>query len=107
MINHCWRSHLISITICAGGIHEFDEIAIHPVEAEALRQGDAYAVLYAPEYIGALDEHFAELPYPGFTVTQYTFNAVEPTILLQEDDILYLGYRPFAVLHLPGHSHNF
>ncbi|WP_009633719.1 MBL fold metallo-hydrolase [Synechocystis sp. PCC 7509] len=88
----------------AGGIHEFDNIAIHPAEAEALRQGDAYAALCAPEYNGVLDEHFAQLPYPGFTVSQYTFNAVEPTVLLQEGDILDLGSRAFEVLHLPGHS---
>ncbi len=48
----------------AGGIHEFDRIAIHPAEAEALRQGDADAALCTPEGGGVLDEHFAELPYP-------------------------------------------
>ncbi len=88
----------------AGGIHEFDRIAIHPAEAEALRQGDAYAALCTPEGGGVLDEHFAELPYPGFTVSQYTFNAAQPTQLLQEGDILDLGDRAFEVLHLPGHS---
>ena len=88
----------------AGGIHEFDRIAIHPAEAEALRQGDAEAALCTPEGGGVLDEHFAELPYPGFTVSQYTFNAAQPTQLLQEGDILDLGNRAFEVLHLPGHS---
>ena len=33
----------------AGEIHEFDRIAIHPAEAEALRQGDAEAALCTPE----------------------------------------------------------
>ena len=46
----------------AGGIHEFDQIAIHPAEAEALRQGDARAALCAPEYGWVLDEHFEQLP---------------------------------------------
>lgn len=88
----------------AGGMHEFENIAIHAAEAEALRQGDANAALCAPEYGWVLDEHFAQLPYPGFAVTQYTFNAAEPTVLLQEGDILDLGDRAFEVLHLPGHS---
>jgi glyoxylase-like metal-dependent hydrolase (beta-lactamase superfamily II) len=88
----------------AAGIHEFDKIAIHAAEAEALRQGDARAALCAQEYGWVLDEHFEQLPYPGFTATQYTFNAAEPTQLLRDGDVLDLGNRAFEVLHLPGHS---
>jgi glyoxylase-like metal-dependent hydrolase (beta-lactamase superfamily II) len=88
----------------AGGMHEFDEIAIHPAEAEALRNGDDRVALCSQEYGWVLDEHFAQLPYPGFTATQYTLHSAEPTQLLKEGDVLDLGNRAFEVLHLPGHS---
>ncbi|MBE9189265.1 MBL fold metallo-hydrolase [Gloeocapsopsis crepidinum LEGE 06123] len=88
----------------AGGIHEFDNIAIHTAEAEALRHGDCHAALCNPESGWILDEHFSQLPYAGFTATQYTFQAAEPTQLLQEGDVIDLGDRAFEILHLPGHS---
>lgn len=88
----------------AGGMHEFDQRAIHPAEAEALRQGDDYTALCAPEQGWVIDEHFEQLPYAGFTATQYSLQGVEPTQLLEEGDLLDLGDRAFEILHLPGHS---
>jgi glyoxylase-like metal-dependent hydrolase (beta-lactamase superfamily II) len=88
----------------AGGMHEFDDIAIHAAEAEALRQGDDYTALCSSGLGWVLDEHFEQLPYPGFSATQYTLHAAEPTQILEEGDILDLGDRTFEVLHLPGHS---
>ncbi len=88
----------------AGGLHEFDQVAIHATEAEALRRGDDRVALCAPEYGWVLDEHFAQLPCPGFTAVQYTLQAAEPTQILQEGDVLDLGNRALEVLHLPGHS---
>ena len=88
----------------AGGLHEFDRIAIHAAEAEALRTGDSHAALCNPESGWVLDEHFEQLPYPEFTAMQYTFHAAEPTQLLQAGDVLDLGNKAFEILHLPGHS---
>lgn len=88
----------------AGGIHEFDDVAIHAAEAIALRQGDAYTALCTPEQGWVLDEHFEQLPYAGFEAAQYSFRAAQPTRILQEGDIIDLGDRAFEVLHLPGHS---
>jgi glyoxylase-like metal-dependent hydrolase (beta-lactamase superfamily II) len=87
----------------AGGLHEFDDIAIHEQEAEALRQGDQQAALCGLSG-WVLDEHFQQLPYPGFNALQYSLKAVEPTQILDEGDVLDLGNRAFEVLHLPGHS---
>lgn len=88
----------------AGGIHEFDHRAIHAAEAEALRTGDNYEALCKPDQGWVLQEHFEQLPHPGFTVEQYTLTASEPTQILQEGDVLDLGDRAFEVMHLPGHS---
>lgn len=88
----------------AGGMHEFDDRAIHAAEAEALRQGDDYEALCTAEQGWVHLEHFDCLPYEGFTVEQYTLTATEPTQILQEGDVLDLGDRALEVLHLPGHS---
>jgi len=87
----------------AGGIHEFEERAIHAAEAQALRAGDAHEALCAqPGWIDI--DHFELLPHSGFTAAQYKFHAAEPTQILQEGDVLDLGDRALEVLHLPGHS---
>jgi glyoxylase-like metal-dependent hydrolase (beta-lactamase superfamily II) len=88
----------------AGGLHEFDQRAIHAAEAEALRQGDDYEALCTAAQGWVQDDHFELLPYPGFTVEEYTLQGAEPTRILQEGDVLDLGDRAFEVLHLPGHS---
>jgi glyoxylase-like metal-dependent hydrolase (beta-lactamase superfamily II) len=87
----------------AGGIHEFDECAIHAAEAHALRTGDGHEALSSqPGWVNL--DHFESLPSSGFTAEQYTFKAAEPTQILQEGDVLDLGDRALEVLHLPGHS---
>jgi glyoxylase-like metal-dependent hydrolase (beta-lactamase superfamily II) len=87
----------------AGGIHEFDRRAIHAAEAQALREGDAHEALCSqPGWIHL--DHFDRVPHSGFMVEQYTFQAAEPTHILQDGDVLDLGDRALEVLHLPGHS---
>jgi glyoxylase-like metal-dependent hydrolase (beta-lactamase superfamily II) len=87
----------------AGGIHEFDERAIHAAEVQALREGNAHESLCSqPGWLHY--DHFECLPYSGFTIQEYTFNASEPTQILQDGDVIDLGDRALEVLHLPGHS---
>jgi glyoxylase-like metal-dependent hydrolase (beta-lactamase superfamily II) len=87
----------------AGGIHEFDKCAIHAAEAQALREGNAHEALCSqPGWVDI--DHFAALPYSGFTAQKYTFKAAEPTQILREGDVIDLGNRALEVLHLPGHS---
>jgi glyoxylase-like metal-dependent hydrolase (beta-lactamase superfamily II) len=88
----------------AGGMHEFEQCAIHAAEAEALRRGDDYEALCTPEQGWVQEEHFELLPHAEFTVEQYTLHGAEPTQVLQEGDVLDLGDRALEVLHLPGHS---
>lgn len=88
----------------AGGIHEFDHRAIHAAEAKALKEGDAVEALCHQPGLMLHSDHFECLPHSGFTVEEYTFKASEPTMILQEGDVLDLGDRALEVLHLPGHS---
>jgi glyoxylase-like metal-dependent hydrolase (beta-lactamase superfamily II) len=85
----------------AGGLHEFDHRAIHVHEAVALAEGDNHAALCDH---GVLEEHFEQLPYPGFCVEQYAMKPTQPTQILQAGDVIDLGNRSFEVMHLPGHS---
>ncbi|MBW4647384.1 MAG: MBL fold metallo-hydrolase [Kastovskya adunca ATA6-11-RM4] len=88
----------------AGGLYEFERTAIHAAEAEALGCADAVATLCDPSLGWILDEHFTQLPYPEFTVMQYSFRGVEPSQILHDGDVIDLGDRALEVLHLPGHS---
>jgi glyoxylase-like metal-dependent hydrolase (beta-lactamase superfamily II) len=88
----------------AGGIHEFDRIAIHAAEADALRRGDGHTALCEPASRWIRDEHFEQLPSVGFRADKYVFHSAEPTQILQDNDIVDLGNRTLRVLHLPGHS---
>ena len=87
----------------AGGIHDFEDRAIHAAEAEFLREGNAHEALCSQPGWVEID-HFESLPYSGFTVEEFAFNAAEPTRILHAGDILDLGNRALEVLHLPGHS---
>jgi glyoxylase-like metal-dependent hydrolase (beta-lactamase superfamily II) len=88
----------------AGGLHEFDQRAIHAAEAEALGRGDDHEAICLPEQGFVLAEHFDCLPSPTFQVEKYSLQGTEPTQILQDGDCLDLGDRAFEVLHLPGHS---
>jgi len=98
-----------------GGMHEFDERAIHPSEA---------AELAAPGDVTVDTAHYGPTvlrPYrdAGYVVGELLVDAVPPggltaatlgrapappTRLLEEGHVVDLGDRAFEVLHLPGHS---
>ncbi|MEG3437145.1 MBL fold metallo-hydrolase [Pannus brasiliensis CCIBt3594] len=88
----------------AGGMHEFDDRAIHAAEADALARGDDYEALCSPEQGWMHEDHFHQLPFAGFSIESYTLRGATPTRILQEGDVLDLGDRALEVLHLPGHS---
>lgn len=85
----------------AGGLHEFSDRACHKYEADALTNLDAVNSL-ASDYVN--DEMYSELPYPGFTASQYRVRSAPPTLLLEDGDVIDLGDRCLEVLHLPGRS---
>jgi len=98
-----------------GGLHEFDERAIHRAEA---------GVLNSPSRCTLVADHFGETvigPYrdAGYEIPDLFVDAVPAgglrsvvreiapapaTRLLDEGDIVDCGDRAFEVLHLPGHS---
>lgn len=94
-----------------GGLFEFDEVAVHRADAEAVARAEGFASLriedYAPEELGGYDlpsSLLTALPRGDFDVAEYRVEPVRPTRVLEEGDVFDLGDRRLIVLHLPGHT---
>jgi glyoxylase-like metal-dependent hydrolase (beta-lactamase superfamily II) len=102
-----------------GGLHEFDDRAIH--EAEAHLIADATEMTGRLHTRGASPADLAQLaevgydlpveaelltaaPVPGFDSDDYSLTPCTATRLLHDGDVVELGDRSLEVLHLPGHS---
>jgi glyoxylase-like metal-dependent hydrolase (beta-lactamase superfamily II) len=100
-----------------GGLHEFEDRRIHPLEAEqmadysefhALRRSEfpdfAVTALETAGYV--LDAEFLLDAFPStdFDPDAYSIRSTRPTSTLEEGEIVDLGDRNFEVLHLPGHT---
>lgn len=98
-----------------GAMHEFDERAIHRLEAPAMAEADVIT-LHSEPYGPAVLEPYRRAGYdipellvdaapPGGLVSAtLPRRAAAPTRVLEEGDVVDLGDRAFEVLHLPGHS---
>jgi glyoxylase-like metal-dependent hydrolase (beta-lactamase superfamily II) len=98
-----------------GGLHEFDERAVHRAEAAALERttGTTLDATLMPEsVVGPYRDGGYEIPdllvdaVPAGEplVTMVRIAPVPVTHVLDEGDVIDLGDRAFEVLHLPGHS---
>uniref|UniRef100_A0A8D0BQ45 Metallo-beta-lactamase domain containing 2 n=1 Tax=Salvator merianae TaxID=96440 RepID=A0A8D0BQ45_SALMN len=83
----------------AGGLHQFEEVAVHSAEAGALRRGDNYETV-----TWLSDSEVVRQPSPGWSARQFRVRPVQPTHVLQEGDVISLGDRQLTVMHMPGHS---
>jgi glyoxylase-like metal-dependent hydrolase (beta-lactamase superfamily II) len=99
-----------------GGLHEFDERAIHPAEAEQVAAAGGGTTLDATRFSVSVTGPYLAAGYdiPDLLVDAVPVGtpiaaAVEvapapATVLLDDGDVVDLGDRAFEVLHLPGHS---
>jgi glyoxylase-like metal-dependent hydrolase (beta-lactamase superfamily II) len=94
-----------------GGLHEFDEVVMHRQDAEAVANADVFASLriedYSPEELSGYElpaSLLTSIPHTGFDLEAYRVEPVTPTRLVEDGDVLDLGDRRLAVLHLPGHT---
>jgi glyoxylase-like metal-dependent hydrolase (beta-lactamase superfamily II) len=94
-----------------GGLHEFDEVVVHRADADAVARADGFASLrfedYPPEELSgyqAPTSLLTSIPRTGFDLEAYRVEPVTPTRVVEDGDVLDLGDRRLAVLHLPGHT---
>ena len=94
-----------------GGLYEFDEVAVHRADAEAVANAKGFASLRTEDYDGHEVSGYdlpasllSALPREGFDVADYRVRPAPPTRLLDEGDVVDLGDRRLTVLHLPGHT---
>ncbi|HET7235710.1 MAG TPA: MBL fold metallo-hydrolase [Actinomycetota bacterium] len=94
-----------------GGLHEWDDVVVHRLDAEAVASAEGFASLriedYPPEELSGYEAPVSlltALPREGFDPDGYRVTPVRPTRLVDEGDNLDLGDRRFVVLHLPGHT---
>lgn len=63
----------------SGGLHQFEEVAVHSAEAGALRRGDNYETV-----TWLSDSEVVRQPSPGWRARQFRVRPVQPTHVLQE-----------------------
>ncbi len=99
-----------------GGHHEFDDVLVHPTEADRLESptlvsldpvvawgAEAIAQLEASGY-AMTDPYFVSALPARIAIETFRQRPARVTRLIDEGDVIDLGDRRFEVLHLPGHS---
>ncbi len=84
----------------SGGLHQFENFAIHNLEAEAIRKGDNYETV---TILTSTDE-ISVPPHDGWNIRDYKVKSANPFKVLEEGDVFDLGDKKLRVLHFPGHS---
>lgn len=83
----------------AGGLHRFDERAIHRLDAERVARPTPRKTV-SDKYM--TEAMFSALPCAGFRAADYAMPPSPPTRLLDDGDVIDLGDRTFEAVHLPG-----
>lgn len=63
----------------SGGLYQFDQVAVHRAEAEALARGDNFETV-----TWLSDSEVVRAPSPGWRARQFRVQAVQPTLILQD-----------------------
>jgi glyoxylase-like metal-dependent hydrolase (beta-lactamase superfamily II) len=98
-----------------GGMHEFQQRFVHPLDAIALveppkpllRTADlppVYVELMARQGYDIEGEFLTAYPSADFDPAAFQIQPAPATRLVEDGDTIDLGDRSFEVLHLPGHT---
>lgn len=63
----------------SGGLYQFDQVAVHRAEAEALARGDNFETV-----TWLSDSEVVRAPSPGWRARQFRVQPVQPTLILQD-----------------------
>lgn len=113
LVNVSTHTHIDHI----GGVHEFAERLVHPLEADEMAVPSGLHSLFRDEIPESLLRLFEKsgypplwellidaLPHDGYDPRSYRLNGARATGLLDEGDTVDLGDKRYSVIHLPGHS---
>ncbi len=99
-----------------GSHHEFDDVAVHPLEAADLAApylqsldpqvayGDQGIALFEAAGYALSSPYFVSALPEGMALEGFGQRGATATRLIEDGDMIDLGDRHFEVLHLPGHS---
>jgi len=100
-----------------GGLHEFSQRLMHPLEAPRMTRYREFAHLdraaLPADFISLMDAAgqpidaeflISALPDVDFDPLHYRVHSVPVTRTIAEADVVDIGNRHFEVMHLPGHS---
>ena len=84
-----------------GGISQFDEVYVHPLDKEAALQPTYEARVNYADSLGKMGAYEAF----GYTLEEVQKDGKLPEChLIEEGYVFELGNRPVEVLHIPGHT---
>jgi len=97
-----------------GGAHEFDRVAVHAIEADAVASPPPVSLhprtemellgLAIPDPDTLPDSLLEALPEPGFDQAAYSIQPATVTRAVTHGDVIDLGDRRLRVVHAPGHT---
>ena len=99
-----------------GGAHEFSDVRVHQAElGEVLVPGPASLRTSIEFELLGISDLFPDdpqipefllqaLPSQDFDMSAYSLKAVSSPTAIDDGDVIDIGDRRFAVLHLPGHT---
>jgi glyoxylase-like metal-dependent hydrolase (beta-lactamase superfamily II) len=98
-----------------GSLHEFEHRIMHRLEAPRMANYREFSSLRKADFPGGFFDVFTDapgfndylldaLPDADFSFSGFSILSTEPTVVVDDSDVIDLGDRHFEVLHLPGHS---
>jgi glyoxylase-like metal-dependent hydrolase (beta-lactamase superfamily II) len=85
-----------------GGMAEFENRAVHRLEAHVLANPTRAATLLDKAL--SAESFVNNAPPDGLDITRHEIPAAPATIVLEDGDVIDLGDKCFRTLHVPGHS---
>ncbi len=87
-----------------GGLHQFAERLVHPLEAAVLADPDPVTTQIIPYLIDHPDSLAFDPTADGFDVRAWRIPPAPATGTLEDGAVIDLGGHSLVVLHTPGHS---
>lgn len=85
-----------------GSLREFENIAVHELDVNWLIKGLPIPLAMIKKSV--VEKNFYKEAPKEFDIEAYSVYTGVPTRILQDNDIIDIGFRKIQVIHTPGHS---